>query len=914
MKKTNWFVMRPAHYFFLFLLPLVSYPALSTTPRPVAPTHSVERARSHADFGKLPLAFETNRGQTNPQVKFLARGKGYALFLTREEAMLKLTGRGTPTSTLSDPAVLRMKLMGANPRAAVIGARELPGKSNYFIGNDPKQWRADIPTYARVQYQGIYPGVDLVYYGTQGQLECDFVVAPGADPGRIAWQFDGATAKLAANGDLLLVVPGGKNVPDGELRFHRPVVYQKIGSMRQPVTGSYKLSSANRVTFVVANYDRRRALVIDPLLVYSTYLGGSLTNYGYAIAVDSAGSAYVTGETISVNFPTKNPIETYHAGGFCVTGSPCPDAFVTKFNATGTALVYSTYLGGSSADTAFGIAVDSAKNAYVVGRTYSNDFPTTAGVLRTFCGELMVNNQPTSTCNGNVPDAFVTKINAAGSAILYSTFLGGTFSDFATAVAVDSAGDAYVAGQTYSPLPTGNPNDPGFPVTGATAFQPKFVGVGPPTSFFVELNPTASSELYGTFFGSENPAPAIDNSSQASGIAVDKSGKAYVSGNTRASDFPTTAGAFQTSCAPLRFGQCAGLQGFVGKFDPSLSQKASLVYATYLAGTSGNTEPANAIAVDSAGSAYVTGQAISADFPTTPGAFQTTCAIYQGGCVSAYVTKFNPTGTALVYSTLLGDNIPGPGQIGNSAFGLGIQVDAKKNAYVTGGVSEGNEGVPSFPMVNPIRTVGGAFVSEFNPAGSALLFSTHFGGGGLGAQGEHPNGIAVDGKGGAYVVGQTSLLTFPTTPGAFQTASGGVNGTWQGFVFKIATFAADLSITNTAPATVNSGSNLTYVIGLTNNGPDTASTVAVSDTTPTGTTFVSVTTTAGICSAPAVGGTGKVMCKVSSLANAGSLTINLTVKVTAGSGSTIKDTASVTSITFDPNTKNNSAKAQTSVN
>jgi uncharacterized repeat protein (TIGR01451 family) len=863
-----------------------------------------------AQYGKLLLAFEVNRGQTDTRVKFLSRGSGYTLFLTPEEAVIELRSGHSPLKRAdsedrfaSVTSVLRMKLANANLQPVITGAEELPGKSNYFIGNDPRNWHSNVANYRKVKYEGVYPGVGLVYYGTQGQLEYDFVVAPGGDPHRIALQFDGARPALDTNGDLLLSMAGG------EVRFRQPVTYQSAGGRRHLVDGHYVLAGSQLVSFEVGDYDRNLPLVIDPVLVYSTYLGGSVNDLAHAIAVDSAGNAYVTGETTSADFPTKNPIEgSYHSGGSCVTGPPCQDVFVTKFNVTGKALVYSTYLGGLSTDIGYGIALDSGKNVYVVGKTYSNDFPVTQGVLRAFCGELMVNGNPTSTCDGNFPDAFVTKINAAGSAIVYSTFLGGTLNDWANAVAVDSAGDAFVVGRTDSPLPTGNPNDPGFPVTGATAFQPNFlVTDGTYTSFFVELNPTASSELYGTFFGSETESA----SSIATGVAVDKSGKAYLSGYTLASDFPTTTGAFQTACTPLSGGHCQENRGFVAKFDPTLSQAASLVYSTYLGGTgAGGTQFAPdfayAIAVDSAGDAYVTGNAGTVDFPTTAGAFQTTCIVFSGACDAAFVTKFNATGTGLVYSTFLGDQT---NTNGNFAAGFGIQVDTKKNAYVTGIAAESNLGAPTFPMVNPIQTHGNVFLSKFNPAGSSLLFSTLFGG--KGDVAEQGNSVAVDSKTSAYVAGQTSSSVFTTTAGAFQTTFGG--GAWDGFVFKIATVAADLSITNSAPSTVASGSNLTYTIVATNNGPDTASMVQVKDTTPTGTTFVSVSTTLGSCAAPAPGGTGTVTCKVSSLANAASMTITLVVKVTALAGSIINDTAKVSSATFDPNTANNTAKAKTTV-
>jgi uncharacterized repeat protein (TIGR01451 family) len=895
-----------------FLLPLLSYSAQSANSDARSP-RMAESSRASAAFGSLPLSFELNRGQTSPEVKFLSRGHGYVLFLTGDEAVLKLqhaaagnqhSAGGTPENT--EASAVRMKFVDAVRNPGVSGTHLLPGKSNYFIGNDPKQWRTNVPIYGGVQYKGIYPGVDLVYYGTEGQIEYDFVVSPGASPERIALQFDGAQPALAANGDLALPTPGG------DLRFHKPVIYQTRNSQsrngsHEAVDGHFVVAANHRVSFAVGNYDHSRPLIIDPLLVYSTFLGGTNTNEGYAIAVDSAGSAYVTGTTLSSDFPTKNPIETYHTGGACAGGN-CLDAFVTKFNATGTALVYSTFLGGVNSDYGFGIAVDKSKNAYIVGRTASNDFPVAgASPVHTQCGEIFVLGVPTGTCDETHYDPFAAKLNPAGNAIVYSSFLGGTADDWATGVAVDSAGEAYIVGQTRSPVPTGDPNNPGFPIT-TTGFLTFLPVTGQIDTFFVKLNASGGGPLYGTFLGSTTQQA----DSPGTGIAVDKSGNAYVTGYTNAPDFPVTTGAYKTSCVPppLRLGICNFTQAFVSKLNPALSSTASLIYSTYLGGTAAS-DQANAIAVDSAGSAYVTGEAISPDFPTTAGALQTTCAPFGTDCVAAFVTKFNPKGTGLVYSTFLGDQTPPTGKLGNATQGLGITLDTSKNAYVTGWVHEGNAASPSFPVVNPVQTLGIVFVSKLNASGKALLFSTHFGGeDGV----EQANGIAVDTKGAAYVTGYTLNSNFTTTPGAFQTKQAGSPGNnLNAFAFKIATLAADLSLTNAGPTSVTSGSNIQYVIDTINNGPDTAGSVAMSDTVPTGTTFISVTTNVGTCTAPAVGATGRVTCKVSSLANAASLNVTLTVNVTATSGH-ITDTATVSSTAFDINTKNNTAKVTTTVN
>jgi uncharacterized repeat protein (TIGR01451 family) len=891
----------------LLVIAFLLLPCFAQSPHETSAAH----AQLVGQYGKLPMAFEANQGQTDPRVRFLARGSGYELFLTADEAVLALRAGGAidlrQNSSEESPrvratSVLRMQLAGANLMPTFSSVEELTGRSNYFLGNDPKKWSTNVPTYRKVKYGNVYPGVDLVYYGSEGQLEYDFVVAPGGDPGRIALSFAGPQPKVDTNGDLLLSMSGG------DVRFRKPVMYQNVAGRKHLVDGHYALVAGNSVRFEVGNYDRKRALVIDPVLAYSTYLGGTQNDVAWAIAVDSSGNAYVTGETYSLDFPVKNPLETYHTGGNCSATGQCFDVFVSKLNSTGTALIYSTYLGGINDDIGYGIAVDPAGNAYVTGWTNSDDYPTTAGALRVFCGELMVNGKPTATCNSqHIPDAFVTKLNATGSAIDYSTFIGGTGFDYASAIAVDAAGEAYVVGQTNGVLPTGNVNDPGFPLS-TTAFQGSYVG-GPYTTFFVKLNATGSSELYGTLLGS----PTAQAQSFATGVAIDSSGDGYMSAYTGNKDFPTTPGAFQTTCKPANIA-CNTYRGIVARFDPTKDGPASLIYSTYLGGvtTGGTQDKPLGIAVDSAKNAYVAGSGNSPDFPITKGAFQTTCNQVGGTCQTTFVTKLNATGTGLVYSTFLG-NQPLRNVATNTTQGFAIHVDSAKDAYVTGSVVD-TPGHLSFPVKNPVRKyVNGndAFVTEFNPTGTALLFSTWLGG----TSNDYGQGIAVTSSGSVYVAGQTSSDNFPTTTGAFQTHFNGPEGGTgtDAFVARIALTAADMAVTNSAAVSVTSGSNLTYTIVATNNGPDTASSVRVTDKTPTGTTFVSASTTVGSCTGPAVGGTGTVLCKVTSLAKAAKVTVTLVVKVTASSGSTINDTATVSSSAFDPNAANNSAKRATKV-
>src|SRR5258706_1590941 len=401
------------------------------------PAGAATNARVNESYGKLPLQFEANRGQTHEEVRFLSRGAGYSLYLTAGEAVLVLSQPKADTKrdaqALAKSVALRMSLVGAARKPAVSGTDELPGKANYLIGKDRSKWRTDVPTYAKVRYREVYPGIDLVYYGNQRQLEYDFIVAPGADPKKIALGFKGADKlEIDAKGDLVLRAAGG------EVRQHKPVVYQEIDGIRQEIDGGYVRKGANRVGFQLAAYDTARPLIIDPVLSYSTYLGGSGREQGLAIAVDRNGNAYVTGLVSSTDFPTTSgAYQTNFGGGTGLGGGQGFDAFVTKFDPTGCALVYSTYLGGSDDDQGLGIAVDTNGNAYVTGTTMSANFPTTGGAF-----------QPT------YGGAFVTKLDPTGSALVYSTYLGRSISDEGTAIAVDGAGNAYVTGTAGSNFTT----------------------------------------------------------------------------------------------------------------------------------------------------------------------------------------------------------------------------------------------------------------------------------------------------------------------------------------------------------------------------------------------------------------------------------------------------------------------------
>ena len=686
-------------------------------------------ARVSESYGRLPLQFEANDGQVHKDVRFLSRGPGYGLYLTPSEAVLVLTkpnpaakreGRTQAQRDAKAQAkavALRMSLVGATRKPLVNGHEELPGKANYFIGKDRSKWRTNVPTYAKVHYREVYPGIDLVYYGNQRQLEYDFVVAPGADPNKIVLGFKGADKlRINAQGDLML--HAGGNV----VRQHKPAIYQEVDGVRTKVEGGYVLKGTKRIGFKVAAYDTTRPLVIDPVLSYSTFLGGGNSDHGVAIAVDATGSTYVTGNAAGFGFPATPG--AFQPDNKSVGGTS--NTFVAKLDPTGSALVYSTFLGGNtgpfgSSDSAGAIAVDADGNAYVTGSAGSFNFPVTAGAFQT-------------TRKGG-DDAYVTKLNPTGSALVYSTLLGGSSFDMGFSIAVDASGNAYVAGGTRSA---------NFPTT-AGAFQTAFAG-GASDTFVTKLNPSGSALVYSTYLGGSGDDGQFDG-----GIAVDASGNAYVTGGTSSANFPTTAGAFQTTFAG------GALDAFVTKLDPTGS---ALAYSTYLGGSGSESRSTSKIAVDTNGNAYVTGGTDSTDFPTTVGAYQ---VIFGGGASDAFVTKLDPTGSALVYSTYLG----GIGD--DNQFDGGITVDAGGSAYLTGMTTSINFPTTAGAFQPLLGGEQDAFMAKLSPDGSALVYSTYLGGSNL----DMGRNIAVDANGNAYVIGSTFSHDFPTTPGAFNTAYAG---------------------------------------------------------------------------------------------------------------------------------------------
>jgi hypothetical protein len=607
------------------------------------------------------------------------------IFFTHNEAvmLLKRAPKRTPGQPQpeTEQAVVRMNLAGANQLPSAQGLDPLPGVSNYYLGNDPSRWRTGVPQYGKLLLSEVYRGVDLLCYGTDRNLEYDFVVAPGADPGQVRLDWDGVD-KLALNGDGDLTL----RTSVGEIVQKRPRVYQQTAAGRVEVAAKYVIGPNRQVTFALARYNRHQPLIIDPQLIYSTYLGGNSFDYAYAIATDSSSSTYVAGATSSATFPLVSPIKTTNAS---------QDAFVTKFSPAGDTLLYSTYVGGGGNETAYAIAVDSSGATYITGDTSSDNFP--------------VQSPYQSLLGGGFWDAFVVKLTPAG-ALSYSTYLGGNGLDEGHGIAVDSFGDAFVAGFTAST---------NFPLQ--SPIQNKNKGIY--NSFVTELSPTGNSLVYSTYLGGSQE-------DQARALALDSSGSVYVTGTTDSSDFPTVS-AFQPT---YKFADI-----FVTKLSPA---GTSLEYSTYLGGS--GEENAYGIAVDSAGSAYVTGDTASMDFPVV-GAYQPNLASNN---YDVFITKLAPTGDSLVYSTYFGGT--------GTDQGYAIAVDNSGAAYVAGWTNSAD-----FPTLKAVQTAQGgddAFVFKLSEDGATLVYSTYLGG----TNNDHAQGIAVAPSGAACVAGWTDSTDFIT--------------------------------------------------------------------------------------------------------------------------------------------------------
>jgi len=733
-----------------------------------------QKANIHNTYGKLPLYFIENKGPVDGQVSFYERGAGHATFFTEDGVVLSLTkkesksekasftedilGLKTEESAKHTTEAVTLSFVGANKKVRISACEQMTGKVNYFIGNDRSKWRTNIPTYGAVTYHDIYKNIDVKFYGNNKNMEHDVIVRPGGDPSLVRFAYEGIKGlKVTESGDIEVILNNGKIVEQ------KPVIYQEIAGERLPVDGSYRILKGGDGAFIygftVASYDRTKNLVIDPVLVYSTYLGGAQNDQGDAIAVDASGNAYITGMTESIAFPVASPIQGSNAG--------FSDVFVTKINSAGSAMVYSTYLGGSGDyDQGNGIAVDASGNAYVSGTTASADFP------------LM---NPIQGAIANFIDTFVTKINPAGSALVYSTYLGGAENDWSGVIAVDASGNAYVTGWTFSPdFPLMNPIQ-GVKAGGA------FTG----DTFVTKINPFGTALVYSTYLGGALSDVGVD-------IAVDSAGAAYVTGHTYSTDFPLINPIQGTYGGDG--GGFFGGDAFVTKIN---SAGTAFVYSTYLGGSGG--DQGNGIAVDATGNAYVIGQTESTNFPL----FNPMQGTFGGGAFGgdAFVSKIPPVGSVLAYSTYLGG--------ASDDLGYGITVDTSGFAYVTGMTSS-----LDFPLVAPIQgTFGGGgsgdvFVTKINSSGAALIYSTYLGG----ADNESGVDVAIDASGNAYVTGWTASPDFPLMNPIQSTYGGGFHG-GDAFVTKISGTpppAVTLAITPDA-VSIARGSTLGYTVTATNN-------------------------------------------------------------------------------------------------
>jgi hypothetical protein len=852
-----------------------------------------DSSRWAAAYGKLPLSFEENQGQTAREVRFVSHGSGYELFLTSQEAVLALQPRKhldfSPSHRAATIRALReahkaaqppvttvqLRLQGANPDPRISGVERLPTRVNYFIGNDPKSWHTDVPSYSRVKYLDVYPGVDLVFYGNQRKLEYDFIVAPGADPSKISFKVAGTgNLRINARGDLALSVPGG------EVELQKPIVYQLVNGQRREIEGKYAVNRGHRVAFTVAAYDRSEPLILDPVLSYATYLGGTGAEddqQGGAIALDSAGDAFIAGNTTSVDFPAGTK------GGVVAAPNPNGDAsFVAELDPTGANLLYSTYLAGSTTpggDSAFGIALDPTGKVYVTGITLATDFPTTATAF---------DPGPVSATTAAAGTVYLTKLDPTvngASALLYSSYVSGTGGEFANCVAADAAGNAYLAGFTFSTdFPTPAAANP-LQNTPNNAFG---------TGFISRIDTTksgATSLIFSTYFGG-NGANAATNSlglgDLVFGIAADSSQNAYVTGITSSTDSPAT---FITSATAFQATPPAGntqTSAFVSKI---ATTAGTLSYSTYLAGSNGGVgDQGFGIALGPNSVAYVTGKASSSDFPTTANAFDTSNA----GLGKAFISLLDATKagvSSLTYSTFLGGT--------GGDLGYSIKADASGKAYVAG-VTQSPDfaGVGTLDALGALQTTllnsnGDAFVAKLNPASggkSDLLYATYYGGsgnGGVVAPGtDAAFGIAIDSASppNAYITGQTFSTDLPVLSALPK--GGSLQGSSDAFVAKLA-LVPTLTVT---PSPFNFGMQPVGVatnaqqFTVTNNTANAAtfSSIVTTGVSPVANTDFAISNDA--CSPNVAAG---LTCKVSviftpSVAAAESATLVITATVTNG--------------------------------
>jgi hypothetical protein len=846
------------------------------------------------DFGHLPLGFEKNVGQTADRVQWLARTPESTLYLAGSDATVqinhidKLERDGVDISRARSSA-LTMHLIDAQTVRASEGEDLQPGTVNYFRGNDSAHWQKGVPMYGQVRLDEVYPGVSLLYHGERGQLEYDFVVAPQADPTRIALGFTGATPTIATNGDLLLPIPG-----DSTVRFDKPVVYQMTNGKRTSVRSSYTLAANGQVSFRLGPYDHGRELIIDPKLVFLGTLGAG--DYPYAtnlgqMTVDSTGAMYFIGTTNDPTYPVSanayqkvcGPATGSNAsngGVYCGTYG-ATSAYVSKISADGTKLVYSTYLsGGGGYEQGTSVAVDSSGVAYLLGATASNDFPITSDAFETLC-------QPTSNpvlsppvpapiaqCNNfgngggteytvNGPEMFYAKLSADGSTLIYSSFLGGSAPAYPVATALDAAGNWYVYGQTGiydsqniyagSAGPGADVQFPGISSSGYQTISTALDGNQhatniPNAAVLSKFSNDGHTLLYGTFLADETSGYNVLPQS----LAVGANGIVFLGGITPAAHFPTTTGAVKAACTAVVTGatySCTSEDAFVAAIDTTKSGQASLVYSTRLGGSapggyspsSGSNIPnqqAFGLAANSANDVYVTGVTYDQTFPVPSTGYQPSCNTFNSSnylnCSTAYVVELNATGTAI----LAGSFLSGPAAYYESSAGYKVQVDRNGKVYLYG---TSQDGYNTFPLVNPVQGYSNnneIYVATMSSDLTKLLFSTRLGNPSLAGGNALPvNGLALDPGNNIYFAATTEDSSFAATPGTYTTAasSGTENHTFFGKISPV--LLSDTTTLGVSPASpVVSGTSVTFTATVSGSG----------STAPTGTvTFLDGTATLG---------------------------------------------------------------------
>lgn len=896
------------------------------------PITANSKPKTESVLGKLPLIFEPNEGQAQAAVNFISRGAGYGLFLDARGATLALQTR-TASNGSSHEQILRMKLVGANGAAKIAGTNSLPGKSNYFIGNDPQKWRKDIPQYGSVQYQGVYPGIDLVFYGHQGHLEYDFRVAPLADASQAELQFDRNSRLQMSRGDL--VVRQGK---DGEasLRLLAPKIYQRRGGHQDQVSGRFVLRADNRVGFEIGPYDHSRELIIDPALVFSTYFGAIVPTSAPSVAVDQSGFIYLAGSTTgTTTFPLTGVTPT--------SLGTAANVFVAKISATSPpTLVYATFMGGNGADTSAGLAVDQGGTAYLVGNTTSTNFPTTS---------LAYETAPTakgSQCSGvTCSSLFVSSLNATGSALNYSSYISGNGNDVASGMAVDTNQDVFVTGTTTSNNAASN----------TLAFPASLVPVPLQSAPFASIQffvtkvntrvPGIGSIAYSTYYGGSLPANPV---AIGGGVAVDTTGNIFFSGTTNfynsgsgdygssgSGDFPidnayqpcldtvppTTLPVSNPCTAPT---SPYPTDAFVAKINPNVQGVSQLLFSSYFGGSGADT--GSAITIDSgAANIYITGSTNSPDFflPSTQ-IFQTclntpgTIVTVTSACpatttnTDAYIARFTnpsvsttgvPNFLGLTYFSYLGGS---GNDVGNS-----IAVDTANDALITGSTNSTNLPVTASTAVQTVLKgtqnafLGRLYTSTTTVSGTTGSYVTYFGGSGV----DTGTSIAVDQNLNTYFAGNTTSSDLQTAD-PFTTGTPPTNGTNDAFIVKMVT-ESDLCITCVAPVissgtassggtvTVSAGSPVSITFTVLNNGPDVATNITVTGLVPTGASFSggSVQTAFGNCSGPS--GTS-ISCIIPSLQAGSSANVVLTVTAQNPGTYTVTATAASANNTSTNNT------------